>query len=513
MCAGLLLAGHISAADPSNRLIIVLVLDGFRPDMIAADRTPNLYRLKNEGVWGANSHSVFPTVTRVNSSSISSGTTPDAHGIVSNTMYVAGVAPKPFDTADYTNLVKLAGISGGRTLAVTTLPEVLQAAGLSFVAISSGSDGSAFLLNSMAQSGIGMLINSDFEGGRRVAWPDKADQEIRQRFGTQKADVGPPSLLWTERVARDYVLSEVHPRVMIDWYTEPDTTQHRTGVGSPESLAVIKGDDEQIGLLLAKLNELGLADKTDIIVTADHGFAMEPDPVDLNGALQATGKADDIIVASNGASVFLYAKNHDPSVIGAVVAQLQKTDGVDLIFTTAAQPADGKVKCSPGKEAGWAPGTFSLELIYQCRTERAADIIVTFQWNSEQTFGFRGSQKIATADKRKGVPGRAGHGGLNPWMVQIPLIMWGPDFRKHTVIEAPTANYDIAPTILHLEGLTPPASMSGRVIAEALAKQPRRDRKARTRTVTVRTGSYCAALQVSELDKHRYLDQGQRCPQ
>ncbi len=507
-----------ATAAPPNR-IIVLVLDGFRPDMITPDNTPNLYRLKTEGTWGTASHSVFPTVTRVNSSTISTGTTPAGHGIVSNTMYVEGVGPKPpsgasqktFDTAEYTNLLKLADISGGRTLAATTLAEALQTAGLNYVAVGSGSTGGTFLLNPMAPKGVGAIVNGGFDEDKRAAWPDKADQEIRARFGIQKPDVGPPSLLWTERVVRDYVLTDLKPQVMIDWYTEPDTTQHRTGVGSPESLAVIHLDDEQIGLLLAKLRELGLADTTDIIVTADHGFAMEPDPVDFAAALKATGKADDLIVASNGASVLLYAKNHDPATISAVVAQLRKTDGVDLIFTAASRPANGKMTCSPAKQNGFVPGTFSLELVNQCRTERAADIIVTFQWNSDKTFGFPGSERIAIANQNKGVPGRAGHGGMNPWMVHIPLILWGPDFRKNAVIDAPTANYDIAPTILKLQGVPQPASMTGRPILEGFATGGRPDRKPRTRTLKVTSGTYCATLQVSDLDGHRYIDQGQRC--
>ena len=58
---------------------------------------PNLARLKQAGVWCANGHSVFPTVTRVNSASIGSGTVPSVHGIVSNTMWVDAVSPKPFD--------------------------------------------------------------------------------------------------------------------------------------------------------------------------------------------------------------------------------------------------------------------------------------------------------------------------------------------------------------------------------------------------------------------------------
>src|SRR5579864_1376770 len=149
-----------AVANAQNHpLVIVLVIDGFRPDLISDDVTPNLFRLKNEGVWCENAHSVFPTVTRVNASSISTGTVPAVHGIVSNSMYVEGVDSKLFDTADYRNLVKLAQISGGRTLAVKTMAESLQEAGLSFVSISSGSSGAGFLTNPMGPSGIGVLIN------------------------------------------------------------------------------------------------------------------------------------------------------------------------------------------------------------------------------------------------------------------------------------------------------------------------------------------------------------------
>src|ERR1700680_3647110 len=116
-------------------LLIILVIDGFRPDSISRDVTPNLFRLKTEGVWCDNAHSVFPTVTRVNSSSISTGTVPSVHGIVSNTMYVEGVSPKPFDTADYKNLMKLAEISGGRTFPGRTLAEALQEAGVNLLHI------------------------------------------------------------------------------------------------------------------------------------------------------------------------------------------------------------------------------------------------------------------------------------------------------------------------------------------------------------------------------------------
>jgi arylsulfatase A-like enzyme len=313
-------------------------------------------------------------------------------------------------------------------------------------------------------------------------------------------------------VLREYVLSELRPRVIVDWLTEPDGTQHKFGVGSPEAVAVLKTMDQQVGLLIARLHEMGIDNNSNIIVTADHGFGAEPNPVDLNGAIQATGKAADIIAANNGASTLLYAKDHDPELIRVLVSEFQKTDGVDLIFTTSQRPREGVVQCRPGHELGWVPGTFSLELIDECRPSRGADVIVTYQWSSDRNaFGFPGLQRIASTDKRRNVAGRSGHGGLNPWMIHTPLLLWGPDFKKQTIVHAPVANFDIAPTVLALEGVKAPDSMSGRVIAEAFAKQSKEEPKARVRSVEARAGSYCASIQVSVIDHRTYVDQGQRC--
>src|SRR5437899_12425289 len=59
-------------APAKAALHLVFVMDGLRPDGITASGTPILFRLGNEGVIFENSHSVFPTVTRVNSASLRS---------------------------------------------------------------------------------------------------------------------------------------------------------------------------------------------------------------------------------------------------------------------------------------------------------------------------------------------------------------------------------------------------------------------------------------------------------
>ena len=78
------------AAQPvagKARLNLVFIVDGLRPDSINLEDTPSLSRLRQEGVNYLNGHSVFSTVTRVNTTAIATGTYPGTNGIVGN-LYV-----------------------------------------------------------------------------------------------------------------------------------------------------------------------------------------------------------------------------------------------------------------------------------------------------------------------------------------------------------------------------------------------------------------------------------------
>jgi arylsulfatase A-like enzyme len=88
----------------------------------------------------------------------------------------------------------------------------------------------------------------------------------------------------------------------------------------------------------------------------------------------------------------------------------------------------------------------------------------------------------------------------------------GPDFEQHKTMDLPAGNQDIAPTLLALEGLPVPASMDGRVLAEAMKGHANgRTAHAVAKRVEARTGTYCAEIEVSELGHRRYLDQARRC--
>jgi len=72
------------------------------------------------------------------------------------------------------------------------------------------------------------------------------------------------------------------PFIIVMWSRDPDGSQHfqgdslnalTPGINGPTSLAAIRNADDNLRQIQQAVNDLGLADTTDIIVAADHGFS------------------------------------------------------------------------------------------------------------------------------------------------------------------------------------------------------------------------------------------------
>jgi phosphonoacetate hydrolase len=50
--------------------VVLCVFDGLRPDMVTPELMPNLVRLAERGTWFREARSVFPSITRVATTSI-----------------------------------------------------------------------------------------------------------------------------------------------------------------------------------------------------------------------------------------------------------------------------------------------------------------------------------------------------------------------------------------------------------------------------------------------------------
>src|SRR5262245_24295248 len=112
---------HAQQNPAPESMVAIFVVDGLRPDSINTMDSPTLARLRAEGAEYTNSHSLFPTVTRLNATALVTGAYPAINGIVGNSMFARIVSPtNPFDTGDYRQLLKLEN-AGGRMVTVETL--------------------------------------------------------------------------------------------------------------------------------------------------------------------------------------------------------------------------------------------------------------------------------------------------------------------------------------------------------------------------------------------------------
>src|SRR5215472_960624 len=453
---------HASLPANAGRaaLNIVLVLDGLRPDAITPEETPNLWRLRQEGVNFTNIHSVFPTVTRVNATAIGTGALPGRNGVVGNSQYVRAVDPNhAFVNDDHKKLLHLDQVTHGGMVLVKTLGEILQERGKRLAAVSSGSTGSALLTNARAPQGAGILINGYWEPGMRVAFPDAVNDEVRGRFGAaplkpETSESQDAAVTWTQTVLRDYVLPELKPDVVINWLTEPDHVLHVNGAGSPQARASIRNDDTEIGLLLKRLEGLGVAGMTNIIVVSDHGFGHSAFGVNvtselIKAGLKAGPDTDDVVIASSGQTQLLHVKDRDRGHIHRITDFLKAQEWTGVLFTTGRNSPDGATPIE-----GIEPGTFSTELIHLDHPERGPDIVLTFPWSSaKNTFGVPGTDYTDTRGATGPLKGNAGnHDSLSPWTVHNTFLAWDANIKRASTVRTPVSNVDITPALLTLLG-------------------------------------------------------------
>jgi len=185
-----------------------------------------------------------------------------------------------------------------------------------------------------------------------------------------------------------------------------------------------------------------------------------------------------------------YVIDHDRDVAGRLVEWLQHSDFAGVIFAREKFEA-----------------TFSLETVH-ANTPEAPDVMVALRWNPKPNrFGTPG--QIIT-DNARG-PGEGSHATLSEFDVHNTLIAAGPDFRQHFTSNLPSANVDIAPTVLHLLGLQAPEKFDGRVLVEGMEEKAARiEALGKTMEASRKfpEGEWQQHLRVSHVGETVYFDEG-----
>ena len=426
---------------------ILVVFDGLQPSQVAPELMPNLCGIAARGVTFRDHHAVFPTVTRANVASIVTGHQPGAHGLTANMLVIPEFDPHNAIGALEPTLTRVAEI--GPVLLKPTLGDILHRHGMEYIAVGAGTTGNAYLQNPNAETGGGATIHPEF------CLPRHLPAEIESRLGPwpDRQASSARKLARVVDVFTEYVLKERRPAVAMLWLSEPDSSQHAHGVGSPEAVAAIREADRQFGRLLDWLEQQGLAAETNLLVASDHGYSTISEVINVEAELREAGfpsgdKPGGVAVAPNGGSVLFYA----PGDTAATAARLAEW--------LTMQPWCGALVAS--EAAGTIPGTLPARLI-GLEGPRAPALTMSFRWDSAvNQAGFPGYACSTNLG-----PGRGQHGSMSPHETRNVLFAHGPSFRRSAVVDTPTGNADIAPTILRLLGLPGSEGTHGRVIGEA----------------------------------------------
>lgn len=429
--------------------VVIFVFDGLQAELVTPELMPRLSEFASEGVRFERHQPVFPTVTRVNASSIVTGCFPGSHGLPGNRSVIAEYHATESMNAMRPEFLELRE-RGGRVLLVPTLAELLAEPGLEYIATGIGSTGQSFVHHPNGDDARwGATIHPEY------ALPHGLSELIHERFGAwPRASL--PNVARIERmveIVTEYVLEERDPAVALLWCSEPDGSQHGSALNSPRVHDAVRAADAGFGRLLDYLEASGRGDETNVIVTCDHGHstveAIVPLPeLLLEAGFAPPGAAGGVVVAANGGAALLYVADGDREVVDRLATYLM-----------------GELWAGPVLVADRfrVEGTHPTSLV-GLDGARGPDLAVSFSWDDRANEHAQPGYAYVSA----GTIGQGQHGSMSPRELRTYTVARGPAFRVQASVSAVTGHPDLAPTVLRVLGLEAGADMDGRVIEEAL---------------------------------------------
>ena len=421
---------HRASADSPRRparIFVLMVWDGLRPDFVSAEWTPNLFAMENEGVRFARHHSVFPTITMVNAATIATGAPPGSTTILGDEVSLVPrlsahkITPVAGDSwanqpVNLENSITLAALNGpkffnGALLGSESIGQQVRRAG-GYLAII-GKKGPAFTFDDgvTGDPAMGAPIaagNFIFVSDDLVA-PPALKSELAPappRPANESAVYGARDTYFAQIVTgRALPAAKVaalggHPALVVFWQHNPDVTQHHRGLGTQANFDALKISDANLTSIRDAITKLGIADRTDLMVVSDHGFATIRALVPLAQLLVAKGikkstASDDVTIVANGGIDLIHLSHTAFPTMEAKRAVLQKiTDFVESqpwagpLFTRSAdeERAIDISGANPEKltddNSGWIEGAFSLDVVEMIGRNNyfdAPDMVVSFR--------------------------------------------------------------------------------------------------------------------------------------
>ena len=293
-----------------------MVWDGLRPDFVTAERTPNLFEMANEGVRFARHHSVYSTITMVDAATIPTGEPPGSttilgdevslvprcartrslrrpanHGLISrSTWKTRPCSQRLTGRISSTARCSVPNRSGSRSGRAGGYVAIVGKKGPTYTFDDS-------VTGDPAMGGPIAANNFIFVSDDLVAPPSlKSElQPAPARSANESVTYGMRDTYFAQ-IVTGRALPEAkaaalggHPALVVFWQHNPDMTQHHRGLGTQANLDALKISDANLASIRYAIAKLGIADRTDLMVVSDHGFATIRAIVPLAQLLVARG--------------------------------------------------------------------------------------------------------------------------------------------------------------------------------------------------------------------------------
>ncbi len=218
--------------------LILVSIDGFRPDYLERGVTPVLSRLARDGVLASQGmRPSFPSLTFPNHYTLVTGLTPDHHGVVNNTMTDEKIPDVLFTLGNRAALADRRWWDGATPIWVSAEQQGLKSATMFWP----GSD-------------------VDIQGVRPSDW--------RAYDHNFPADARVDQVLeWMDRPLA------TRPDFVTLYFEAVDTAGHRYGPQGAQTTAAVASVDKALGRLIQGLATRGLLPQANLVILSDHGMA------------------------------------------------------------------------------------------------------------------------------------------------------------------------------------------------------------------------------------------------
>ncbi|HEY4199580.1 MAG TPA: alkaline phosphatase family protein [Devosiaceae bacterium] len=445
------------------RHVIVLGVDGLRPDMITLETMPNLVALRQRGVSSQDHRTVFPSETRGALTALATGSRPATTGILGNEFYARDGSGRLTGTDTVHDWRAGDKRIVGGMVTTTNLSETLAKNGRSFAVVNSSGQGSFTALNwkgaDLGQTGFNVRHPA-------VGFPHDLAVEISNEHSVPATGFDRGAEKQAVEVFTRTVWPARKPAATIIWLTEVDSASHRYGLGAEGMLASMAQCDAAIGALVAWRDSQPEADSIAIFVTSDHGHSTSATYISVGDVLKQAGisarnQLDDgvDILFRRGRAPGLWLRKFDKGLLQSAFDALAAQDWYGATFTRAIEP---------GSSEGIIPGTLALDLTGAAH-HRAPDLYINLKGDQDLNGHDVPGTSYCDAGGYGTPIGGGTHGGMHSTELAAVLIGHGAGIKAGgEVVASRTGIYDIAPTVLHMLGVEAPVSMSGRVMHELL---------------------------------------------